>query len=118
MLNSVLMLTRERVHDLGIFKAIGMTPQQAIAMVVCWVIAPAVAAAVIAVPAAIILHSVTMQAIGHQAGTGIPAGILAIYRPDELFLLALSGLVIAAAGAMLPASWAAASKTTTALRAE
>lgn len=117
-LNSVLMLTRERVHDLGIFKAIGMTPQQAIAMVVCWVIAPAVAAAVIAVPAAIILHSVTMQAIGHQAGTGIPAGILAIYRPDELFLLALSGLVIAAAGALLPASWAAASKTTTALRAE
>jgi len=27
-LNSVLMLTRERVHDLGIFKAVGMTPRR------------------------------------------------------------------------------------------
>jgi putative ABC transport system permease protein len=117
-LNSVLMVTRERVHDLGIYKALGMTPRQAIAMVVCWVIAPAIAAAIIAVPAAMILHSVTMQAIGHHADTGIPASILAIYRPAELLLLALSGLVIAAAGALLPAIWAAASKTVTALRAE
>jgi putative ABC transport system permease protein len=117
-LNSVLMVTRERVHDLGIFKALGMTPRQAIAMVVCSVITPAIAAAIIAVPAAIISHSVTMQAIGHQADTGIPASILAIYRPAELLLLALSGLVIAAAGALLPATWAAASRTVTALRTE
>jgi putative ABC transport system permease protein len=117
-LNSVLMVTRERVHDLGIFKAVGMTPRQTIAMVICWVIAPAVAATVIAVPAAIILHSVTVQAIGHEAGTGIPASILAVYHPEQLLLLALSGLAIAAAGALLPAGWAAASRTTTALRAE
>lgn len=117
-LNSVLMVTRERVHDLGIFKAVGMTPRQTIAMVICWVIAPAVAATVIAVPAAIILHSVTVQAIGHEAGTGIPASILAVYHPAQLLLLALSGLAIAAAGALLPAGWAAASRTTTALRAE
>jgi putative ABC transport system permease protein len=36
-LNTVVLHTRERVHDLGVFKAIGMTPRQAIAMVVCWV---------------------------------------------------------------------------------
>jgi putative ABC transport system permease protein len=35
-LNSVLMVTRERVHDLGIFKALGMTPRQTIIMVGCW----------------------------------------------------------------------------------
>lgn len=34
-LNMVVLHTRERAHDLGIFKAIGMTPRQTIAMVVC-----------------------------------------------------------------------------------
>jgi putative ABC transport system permease protein len=117
-LNSVLMVTRERVHDLGVFKAVGMTPRQAIAMVTCWVIAPAIAAAIIALPAAIIVHAVTVQAIGHEAGTGIPASVVAIYRPAELLLLAASGLAIAAIGALAPASWAAATRTVTALRAE
>ena len=36
-LTSVLMLTRERVHDLGIFKALGMTLRQTVTMVTCWV---------------------------------------------------------------------------------
>jgi putative ABC transport system permease protein len=40
------------------------------------------------------------------------------YTPGELALLALAGLVIALAGALGPAIWAAASRTTTALRAE
>jgi putative ABC transport system permease protein len=117
-LNSVLMVTRERVHDLGVFKAVGMTPRQTIAMVTCWVVAPAIAAALIALPAAIIAHSVTLRAIGSEAGTGIPASVVAIYRPAELLLLAASGLAIAAIGALGPASWAAATRTVTALRAE
>ena len=33
-LNMIVMNTRERVHDLGVFKAIGMTPRQTIVMVV------------------------------------------------------------------------------------
>ena len=52
------------------------------------------------------------------AGTGLSASYLNIYRPAELVLLALAGLVIAAAGAMLPASWAAGTHTASALRAE
>jgi hypothetical protein len=40
------------------------------------------------------------------------------YTPGELALLALAGLAIALAGALGPAIWAAAAKTTTALRAE
>jgi putative ABC transport system permease protein len=114
-LNSVLMAARERVHDLGIFKALGMTPGQAIVMVGCWVIAPAIAAAVIATPAGITAHSLTVQAIG---GSGLPASVIAIYQPAELALLAASALVIAAVGALGPASWAAAARTVTALRAE
>jgi putative ABC transport system permease protein len=117
-LNSVLMATRERVHDLGIFKALGMTPRQTIAMVVCWVIAPAITAAIIAIPVAIIAHSLTVHAIGTVTGSGLPASVIAIYQPAELALLAASGLAIAAAGALGPASWAAAASTVTALHAE
>jgi putative ABC transport system permease protein len=43
---------------------------------------------------------------------------LAVYRPAEILLLALSGLAIAGAGALLPASWAARARTAVALRAE
>jgi putative ABC transport system permease protein len=117
-LTSVLMLTRERVHDLGIFKALGMTPRQMLTMVICWVIAPAAAAAAIAIPAALYLHALTVQSIGTITGSGVPASAITIYHPSELLLFAASGLAIAAVGALLPASWAAASRTTTVLRAE
>jgi putative ABC transport system permease protein len=117
-LTSVLMLTRERVHDLGIFKALGMTPRQTVTMVVCWVVAPAVAAAAIAIPLAIYLHALTVESIGTITGTGVPRDAITVYHPTELLVFAASGLAIAAAGALLPASWAAASRTTTALHAE
>jgi putative ABC transport system permease protein len=60
-LSMVLMTTRDRVHDLGVFKALGMRPGQVVAMVAGW---------------------------------------------------------IAAAGALLPAVWAARTRPATALRAE
>jgi len=41
-----------------------------------------------------------------------------VYQPWELVLLAVSGLAIAVAGALLPASWAARARTASALRAE
>ena len=117
-LSSVLMATRERVHDLGVFKSLGMTPRQVLTMVICGVIAPAVAAAAIAIPAAGYLHAITVRETGAVTGSGMAAGAVSVYHPAELFLLALSGLVIAAVGAFFPASWAAASRATTALRAE
>ena len=52
-LNTVLMTTRDRVHDLGVFKALGMRPGQVLTMVVCWIAGPAVVAAAIAAPAPI-----------------------------------------------------------------
>jgi putative ABC transport system permease protein len=117
-LNSLLMTTREHVYDLGVFKALGMTPRQTITMVVCSVIPPALGAAIIALPVAIVIHAATVSAIGSAAGTGTPADVVNIYSAAELALLALAGLAAAGAGALLPASWAAAARTTTALRAE
>jgi putative ABC transport system permease protein len=117
-LSTVLLGTRERVHDLAVFKAIGMTPRQTIVMVVCWVTVPALAAAAIAIPIATILHSATARAMGAAAFTGIPAVVMDVYKPTEVVLLALSGLAIAVVGALLPANWAARSRTATALRSE
>jgi putative ABC transport system permease protein len=116
--NTVLLGTRDRVHDLGVFKAVGMTPRQTIAMVLCWVAGPAVVAAVIAVPIGMVLRTATVNAMARAAYTGLPASFQAVYRPAELVLLALSALVIGAAGALLPASWAARARTAAALRAE
>jgi hypothetical protein len=173
--SAVLMLARERVHDLGIFKALGMTPRQLITMVTCWVIAPAIAAAVLALPAGIALEGAVARAVvsqqasrlakvipppapgaglpaprshrtqpglprpgaGHQevlpgatlpphgARAGLPPQLAQLgthlthaYPSGTLALLVLAGLAIAIAGALGPAVWAAASKTTTALHAE
>jgi putative ABC transport system permease protein len=52
------------------------------------------------------------------ANTGLPASILRVYGGGQVAVLALAGLVIAVAGALLPASWAAGTRTATALRAE
>ena len=117
-LNTVLMTTRDRVHDLGVFKALGMRPGQMLTMVTCWIAGPAVAAAVIAAPAAVVLNNATLRAMAATAHTGIPASFTQVFPPSRLALLSLAALVIAAAGAMLPAGWAARARPATALRAD
>jgi putative ABC transport system permease protein len=117
-LNTVVLQTRERVHDLGVFKAIGMTPRQTIAMVVCSVAGVGLVAGLIAIPAGIAVHNYVLPIMAHAAQTDVPPSVLNVYQPAELVLLALSGLVIAVAGALGPASWAARTRTAFALRAE
>ncbi len=117
-LNTIVLHTRERVHDLGVFKAVGMTPRQTIAMVVCWVAGTGLLAGLIAVPAGIALHRVVLPAMAASANLGLPASYLAVYRGWELVVLALAGVVIAVAGALLPAGWAARMRTASALHAE
>jgi putative ABC transport system permease protein len=117
-LNTVLMTTRDRVHDLGIFKALGMRPGQMLVMVVCWIAGPAIVAAAIAAPAAVLLNNATVQAMAGTAHTGIPASFTQVFPPARLALLSLAALVIAIAGAMAPASWAARARAAVALRAE
>ncbi len=117
-LSTVVMQTRERAADLGVFKAIGMTPRQAITMVVCWVAGIGLAAGALAVPAGIALHRYVLPVMFAAVDTGVPASFLNVYHGWEIAGLALAGLVIAVAGAMLPASWAAKIPAASALRAE
>jgi putative ABC transport system permease protein len=117
-LNTVVLQTRERAHDLGIFKAIGMTPRQTIVLVVSWVAGIGLLAGLLAVPAGIALHRYVLPVMAHAAGTGIPASFLTVYSAWEIAVLALAGVVIAAAGAMLPAAWASRARPVAALHAE
>jgi len=117
-LNTVLMTTRDRVHDLGIFKALGMRPGQVLTMVLCWIAVPAVIAGAIAAPAAMALNSATVRAMAATAHTGVPASFTQVFPPSRLALLALAALVIAAAGALAPATWAARARPVVALRTE
>jgi putative ABC transport system permease protein len=120
-LNAALMATRERVHDLGVFKAVGITPRQTITMVTSWAIPPAIIAAAIALPAGLIIQDHLVRRLAsHTAlhGTALPGSFVNVLADTDLLLLALAGLAIAIAGALGPATWAALSKTTTALHAE
>jgi putative ABC transport system permease protein len=117
-LNTVALQIRERAHDIGVFKAIGMTPRQTLAMIVCSVGLIGLVAGIVAVPAGVYLHHGVLPAMAHAANSGVPPSLLSVYAPWEIVLLALAGLVIAVAGALGPATWAARTRTAFALRAE
>jgi len=116
--NTVVLTTRERVHDLGVFKAIGMMPRQTIAMAVSWVAGIGLVAGVIAVPLGIALHHEILPAMASSVGLRLPPSFVDVYGARELVALALAGVVIAVLGALAPAGWAAKVKTATALHAE
>ena len=117
-LNTVVLHIRERVHDLGVLKAVGMTPRQTVAMVLCSVAGIGLLAGVLAVPAGVVVHRYVIPAMAGAAGLGVPPSLQNVYGVAELAALALAGLMIALVGALLPAGWAAQSRTASALRAE
>ncbi|MFI2611329.1 FtsX-like permease family protein [Kitasatospora sp. NPDC018619] len=117
-LNTVLLDTRDRVHDLGVFKALGMSPRQTVGMVLTSVCGSGLAAGLIGVPVGILVHHQVMPAMARAAGMGVPAADLAVFAPSVVGPLILGGLVLALLGAVLPAAWAARTRTATALRTE
>lgn len=117
-LNSAVLDTRERVHDLGVCKALGMSPRQTVSLVLASVTGIGVLGGLVGVPLGFALHGYVLPVMGHAAGTNLPPSILAVYEPWQLMLLGLAGITIALLGALLPASWAAKTRTATALRTE
>ncbi|GHF39940.1 hypothetical protein GCM10018790_16910 [Kitasatospora xanthocidica] len=117
-LNTVLLDTRERVHDLGVLKALGMSPRQTVGMVLTSVCGSGLVAGLIGVPIGIAVHHEVMPAMARAAGVGVPDGDLGVFEPAVVGPLILGGLVLALLGAVLPATWAARTRTVTALRTE
>jgi len=117
-LNVVVLDTRERVHDLGVHKALGMTPRQTTTMVISSVLVTGLIGGVIGAAVGVALQRAVLDAMGGSAGFTLPAAVVDVYGPAELLLFGLGGLVIAVGGALLPAGWAAGTRTVTALRTE
>ncbi|MEU1284274.1 ABC transporter permease [Kitasatospora sp. NPDC005856] len=117
-LNTVVQDTRERIHDLGIFKALGMTPRQTIAMVLTSVSLTGLVAGLIGVPIGMAVEKATLTQMGNAIGRNLPPSVTHVYTPGALLPLLAGGIAIALLGALLPAGWAARSRTATALRTE
>ncbi|MEU5403801.1 FtsX-like permease family protein [Streptomyces sp. NPDC005963] len=117
-LNSVVLDTRERVHDLGVCKALGMSPRQTVSLVLASVAAIGMLGGLIGVPAGFALHGFVLPVMGRAVGTALPPSVVEVYDAPELVLLGLGGLVIAVLGALVPGGWAARVRTATALRTE
>ncbi|MBO3736812.1 ABC transporter permease [Actinoplanes flavus] len=117
-LNTVVLETRERVHEIGVLKTLGMTPGQVRLMVISSMLLIGAVGGALAVPLGRLLHAWSLPIMGEAAGLTLPPAVLAVYRPAELVALGAAGILLAAIGALLPAGWAARSRASTALRAE
>jgi putative ABC transport system permease protein len=117
-LNAVVLETRDRTHDLGVLKSLGMTPRQTVASVVTSVAGIGLLAGVIGVPLGVALHHFVVPIMGHTVATKLPSVDVAVYHAPMLVVLVFAGLVIAVAGALVPAGWAAKIRTASALRTE
>lgn len=117
-LNMVVLETRERVHDLGVHKALGMTPGQTITMVIASVVVTGLVGGFVGVPVGVLLQRRVVGDMAGAAGFNLPASVIGVYHPAQLVLFGLGGLLIAVVGALLPAGWAARTRTATALRTE
>jgi putative ABC transport system permease protein len=116
--NTVVLNTRERAHEIGVLKSIGMTPRQVRTMVVTSMVAVGVLGGALAVPIGWALHRWTVPVMGDAAGTALPDSVIAAYHPAGLVALGACGIVLAVLGALVPAGWAARTRVATALRAE
>ena len=103
--NTVVLSTRERQRHLAILKAVGMEPRQVITMVVTATVLLGLVAGVVAIPTGMALHRSILGAMADIAGTDIPSSFYDVYNWTLMPALVLSGAVIAALGAIVPALW-------------
>ncbi|MFB6720605.1 FtsX-like permease family protein [Kribbella sp. NPDC056345] len=105
--NTVILNTRERRRDLGMLKSIGMTPAQVVLMVVTSMTALGAIGGLLGIPLGILAHRLVIPAMANGAQIDLPDFMLDVFPAGLLALLMLAGVVIAAAGAYLPARSAA-----------
>jgi putative ABC transport system permease protein len=118
-LNTVLLETRQRTHEIAVLKAVGLTPFQVVGMVVLSVVPIGLLAGALGVPLGIVAQHVVLSYMGQvAANTHIPASVFDVLSPALMAVLAVTGLAIGLAGAALPASSAARARIAPVLQAE
>jgi putative ABC transport system permease protein len=117
-LNTVVLETRERVHDLGVHKALGMTPRQTTAMVIASVVVTGMIGGAVGTAVGVLLQRTVITEMASSVGFRLPDSVIDVYGSVELLFFGLAGLIIAVVGALLPAGWAAKTRVAVALRTE
>ncbi|MEU3642253.1 FtsX-like permease family protein [Lentzea sp. NPDC034063] len=105
--NTVVLNARERRRDLGMLKSIGMTPRQVTVLLVTSMGALGVLGGLIGVPVGIVVHQLVVPAMAHAGQADAVDILMNVYHAPLLALLALTGVVIAVLGAVVPARGAA-----------
>lgn len=98
--STMLLAVRERTHELGVLRAVGVTPRQVVAMVAVGAAALAVLGALIGVPLGWAASAVVTEVVG--TATGIGPGIGA--TPGTVTVLVLVPLAVAVAALLGAAS--------------
>lgn len=92
--STMLLAVRQRSHDLGVLRSVGVTPRQVIAMVAWGGAVLAVAAAVIGVPLAFVVTRAVAEVVGAASGIGPGIGV----GPGAASVIVLVPLGVAVAG--------------------
>jgi len=116
--HTVVLNTRERRRDLGIVKAVGMTPAQVVVMAVTSMAALGLIGGVLGLPSGVAAQNWIIRQIGHSENTRLPQFIIDVYATPMLAGLLLCGVVLAVIAALLPARQAARISTAEALHTE
>ena len=116
--NTLLLNTRERVHDTATLKAVGMSPRQLIVMVAASAGLLAMVGGLLAMPVGIVLHHVLNDVISSAAGNDTPPGAYAVFNPLELAVIPLLGVAVAMLAALVPGRWAARTNVVDVLHSE
>lgn len=117
--NTVLLNTRERLRDVAVLKALGMSPAATVAMVAASACVIGALGGVLGVPAGVFLEQQVLALMASSVGSStIPGGTGAAFNAALLVMLALAGVVLSVLGALPPARWAAHSPVVEALHAE
>jgi len=116
--NTVLLNTRERVHDTAVLRTLGMSPGRTIAMVAAAAALIGIVGAVLGVPAGILVYQEVVALISNLVGATLTENVVDVFSAPILLLAAGAGLLVAAIAALLPARWAASSSVVAVLRSE
>jgi putative ABC transport system permease protein len=102
-LNTVALNVLDRRRDLGMLKSIGMTPRQVVSMVVTSMAALGVVGGLVGIPLGMAAHRLVVPLSADAAKIRLPVSVMQVWDPATLILMALSGVLIAVLGALLPA---------------
>lgn len=105
--NTVVLNTRDRRRDLGMLKAIGMTPRQVTAMMVVSMAALGTVGGLFGIPLGMALHRLIVRTMADAAGLTPAPFLVDVWQPAGLAALVLAGTAIAMLGAFIPARNAA-----------